>query len=170
MMWYPEVMSSDQFLHAMAARLQADGATVGTGQLAHGPALVGLKSQFKWRWMATKLHLFTVAVAVPLATRPLLEQFSHDALTFGNEQKGSLRGLQVGVAAIPILVAQAVDPSGAEYARTQLIRKFGALAWPAIFDLSTGTVHSHQGAVMIGGIYAGYLRQQTALAMGVPHA
>ncbi len=162
-------MTPDQFLFQMAERLRADGAAVGTGQLAGGPALVGLKSQFRLRWMATKLHLFTVAVAVPVATGPLLKQFSQDAMEFANQQKGSLRGLQVAVAAIPILVTPVVDPSGAAYARTELIRKIGAFAWPTIFDVTTAVAHRHQGTVLIGGIYNGWMRQQTSLALGVPN-
>jgi hypothetical protein len=120
--------------------------------------------------MATKLHLFTLAVSTPWATQQTLERFSNDALDFAAAKKGRLKGLQKGVAAIPVLVAEAVEPAAAEWARSALVRRYAAFAWPTVVDLHEGIVHQHVGSVTLGGIYASYMRQQITLALPDPRS
>ena len=158
----------EDYLSHAAGRLTADGATVSSGQIGGLNAIVGYRSQFRLSWMATHLHLLTVIAAKPDVSAGDLPAFVDAALDYAKAAKGQWRGLQSGVAVIAALIGHQVDPGAAAYARDQLVRKFAALAWPVVVDLSTGQVHSHQGRVAIGGIYAGYLRQQTAIALPEP--
>ena len=162
----PDAMQPDAFLAGVAERLRADGAVVDRQLLAGGPVLVGYRTQFRLRWMATKLHLFTVVATADVADAPALERLSHDALEFGIHARGQLRGFQVGVAAIPILAARSVDAGAIAYAHDVLVRQWSAFAWPCVVDLATGRSYFHQGSVLLGGFYAGWMRKQTALAVG----
>ncbi len=159
-------MSATQWMDGAAARLQADGSTVSGVQLPGGQAMLGYQSKFKVQWMATKLHLFTLLFPVPVVTAAALEGFAKDCLQYAVNQKGDLRGLQVGVASIPVLVGDRVEPDAVEYAQHELVRKFGAFAWPAAVDAGTGTTYSHQGAVYLGGVYSGWMRKRTAAVLG----
>lgn len=159
-------MTGQEFLDAAAHRLQAAGAEVSTQQLPGGPALVAYRSQFRLTWMATKLHLFTVLTTVPHVDASTLQRFSEDSLDYAAATKGALRGFQTGVATIAVLVGETVGPDGARFAQEELVRRFSAFTWPAAVDLRGGTSYSHQGRVMLGGIYAGWMREQTALALG----
>jgi hypothetical protein len=161
-------MSPEDYLALVDARLRADGAAVTTEQLPNEQALVGYRSQFRLRWMATKLNLFTIVISTPVATDQELKQFSSDVLDFAAQQKGRFRGLQTGVAAIPVLVAETVEPAAAERARSTLVRRFGAFAWPTVVDLQAGCVHRHIGPVALGGMYASWMRQQIAVALPDP--
>lgn len=161
-------MNPQEYLDTVADRLRGDGAAVDTAVLPGGEALVGYRSQFRLRWMATKLNLFTVVRSVPEVTASALENFSNEALDHGVKLKGRFRGLQTGVAVVPVLVGELVEPSAAEYARTVLVRRWSAFAWPAVVDLDRNVVSSHQGSVTIGGIYASWMRQQTAVALPPP--
>jgi hypothetical protein len=78
--------------------------------------------------------------------------------------------MQTGVAAIPVLVGTTVDPAAATYAEDQLIRRWSAFAWPSAVDLSAGVVHAHRGSVVVGGLYAGWLRERIAAALPDPRA
>jgi hypothetical protein len=162
------VTTMEDYLTVAASRLTADGAAVSSGRIGGLDAVVGYRSQFRLAWMATRLHLFTVIAAKPEVSGGDLSAFVDAALDHAKAAKGQWRGLQSGVAVIAALIGQQVDPSVAAFARHQLVRKFAAVAWPAVVDLSTGQVHSHQGRVAIGGIYAHYLRQQTAIALPEP--
>jgi hypothetical protein len=158
-------MSPDEYLDAAAGRLRVDGADVSTLQMRGLTALVGYRSDFRWRWMATRLNLFTVLINVPSVTASELELFANEALDYAVSQKGKFRGLQGGVAAIPVLIGSRVDPDAATFASTRLIRRFSAFAWPAAVDLSSQRSYHHQGRVAMGGVYASWMRQQTAVAL-----
>lgn len=158
-------MSPDEYLNLVAERLQADGAKVSTELFRGVPAVVGHRAEFRLRWFATRLNLFTVVLPEAVVTPAGLKQFAEDALDYATSQKGQFRGLQNGVAAIPVMVGSQVSPEAITFAQSMLIKRFSAFAWPAVVDLSTGQVHSHQGRVVIGGVYASWMRQQTAMAL-----
>jgi len=158
-------VNPQEYVDAVADRLRGDGAAVSTEVLPGGEALVGYRSQFRLRWMATKLNLFTVVRAVPEVTVSALESFSNEALDQGVKLKGRFRGLQTGVAVIPALVGEMAEPAAADYARTVLVRRWSAFAWPAVVDLHRDVVSTHEGSVTIGGIYASWMREQTAVAL-----
>lgn len=56
--------------------------------------------------------------------------------------------------------------TAAEFARKTIVKRFSAFAWPGAVDLSAGTAYSHDGAVLIGGIYAGWMRKRMAAVLG----
>jgi hypothetical protein len=161
-------VTPETYIAHVQQRLERAGVEVSGAQLPRGPALVGLRSQFKLRWMATKVHLLTVVVPTPMATGAGLEEFANDALAYADHRKGAFRGLQVGVVAVPVMVAERADASAVQLAKSKLVRKFAKCAWPTLVDLSTGQVHAHEGRVAIGGIYAGWIRGQIALALPDP--
>jgi len=84
-------MSPDEYLDAAAGRLRVDGADVSTLQMRGLTALVGYRSDFRWRWMATRLNLFTVLINVPSVTASELELFANEALDYAVSQKGKSR-------------------------------------------------------------------------------
>lgn len=158
-------MSPDEYLNGVADRLRADGASVTHEQFGGVDAFVGYRSQFRLRWMATKLNLFTVVVSQPSITADGLQQYAKDVLDFANSQKGRFRGLQNGVAAIPVQVGSEIETGAIAFAESKIVKRFAAFAWPAVVDLSTGGVHRHQGRVALGAVYASWMRQQTDLAL-----
>jgi len=163
-------MSPDEYLELVASRLRADAAEVSTEQIGGLTTLVGYRSQFRLRWLATRLNLFTVVGSVPTVTVGVLEQFTNDTLDYAISRKGKFRGLQNGVAAIPVLIGERIEPEAAAFATATLVRRFSAIGWPAAVDLTSSQVHRHGGHVFLGGIYAGWMRQQTAIALTEPVA
>jgi hypothetical protein len=65
--------------------------------------------------------------------------------------------LQNGVATIPVLVASVIEPAAIEFAKTQLIKKFSAFAWPVLVDLNSRTLLPQEDRVVVGGIYAAWI-------------
>ena len=161
-------MTAARYLDLVRTRLEDDGAAVSSATIGGSQALVGYRSRFRLAWWATRLHLFTVASEVPSVTAEGLEQFTRDALAYAVSAKGRLRGLQTGVATIAVLVGTTVDPAAVAYAQDELPKRWGAFAWPTAVDLTAKVVHRHEGRVVVGGTYAGWLRSQTAVALPDP--
>ncbi len=153
-------MLPDEYTAEAARRMTTDGSVVSQVQLATGPAVVGYQSKFRLRWFATKLHVFTVVVAVPTVTAETLAQVSQQAVDYAKQTKGKLRGLQTGVAALPVLVTTEVAPDGRDAAETRPPKAWAAFVLPEIVDLSSGQVHRYHGRLVWGGLYAAWLRER----------
>jgi hypothetical protein len=159
-------MDASEYVNAVEHRLVAAGVQTGRASVGGLDTLIGYRSQFKLQWMATKLHLFSVVGTTDLTVNADgLRGFSMQALDFAEREKGGLKGLQVGVAAIPILVSQHVKRDAITLARNDIIKRFSAFAWPVVVDLSARKAYSHEGRVLVGGIYASWIRGQIALAL-----
>jgi len=154
-----------EFLDRSAQRLHADGAQVSSVPLPGGMAVVGQRSEFKVRWFLTTLHLYTVVAAAPQVDAAVLATFTDQALEYAVQQRKGLRGMQSGVAVIPVLGGGIVSPDAAAFAHDRLVRRFAATAWPAVVDLGTGATASHRGRVLLGGVYSGWLRERTAVVL-----
>ena len=122
--------------------------------------LVARTSQFRFRWVATKLHTFLVATVFPpgTATPDQLDGFMQAALGYAQAHKGGLPvGLQTGLAAISVAVTEYTDPAAQSWAATPHGRKFGMLTFPVLLDVTTGAV-TRPPRLVVGGVYSGYLK------------
>jgi hypothetical protein len=152
-------METEEYVQGIARRLEMKGFDVKDGDLPADFRLIGYRSQFRLLWLA-KINLFTVVTETQVAEASTVEGCTKQALDYGVAQKGRFRGLQNGVAVISILVANSADPDAIAFAQSNLTRRFGAFAWPVLVDLSTGTHYQHEGRVLIGGLFANWMRQQ----------
>jgi hypothetical protein len=122
--------------------------------------LVARTSQFRLRWLATKLHTFLVAGAFPpgTATPDQLDGFMRAAVQYGRANKSGLPvGLQTGLAAIPVAVTEHADASAHGWAATPHGREFAVLTFPVLLDTASGEV-THPPRLVLGGLYSGYLK------------
>src|SRR5664280_1133983 len=138
-------MSADEYIKEVASRLRADGAEVTTESIRDLTTLVGYRSQFRLRWMATHVHLFTIVGSVPLVTVAGLERFTNDAIDYAISQKSRYRGLQNGVAVIPVLVGERIESGAAAFVTDTLVRRFSAIGWPTTVDTTSRHVYKHEG-------------------------
>jgi hypothetical protein len=148
------------YLTATGERLRADGCEVTIEDWGGTPVLVGYRGDFKMRWMATKLHLFTIAAPATLVTAAALEAFSTSTMDYVLARKGQLRGFQNGVAVFPALVGTEVEPAAAAWAQEKQRVKFAALARPVAVDVRTGAAAAYRGNPTLGFIYAAHLRSK----------
>ncbi|WP_411083074.1 levansucrase [Streptomyces sp. cmx-18-6] len=146
------------YLGSVERQLAADGCQPRWDQLGGAPVLVGRRADFRMRWMATKLHLFTVAAAVPEITVPVVEDFTSRVLTYAKENKGGLPvGMQTGVAAFPVLVSDRVDPAAMAWAEEKQRNRFAYFARPVVVDTTHRYVGFYSGTPMVGAAYASHL-------------
>jgi hypothetical protein len=119
-------MTPDEFIASTISNLKTDGNTVTAVDLPSGPVTVGYQSKFRWLWFATKLNLFTVVATRPEATPESLAGLTSESIEYAKQTKGRLRGLQTGVAAMPILASNAVSPEAKDAVKARPVKGFAA--------------------------------------------
>ncbi|MGC5361121.1 levansucrase [Streptomyces sp. DT24] len=153
---------SDESIHAYLAsvegRLAADGCAPHWEHWAGAPVLVGRRADFRLKWAATNLHLFTVAATVPEITVPVVDTFTTQVLTYAKKNKGGLPvGMQTGVASFPVLVSDRVDPAAMAWAEEKQRNQFACFARPVVIDTTHRYVGFYRGKPALGRAYASHL-------------
>lgn len=153
-------MDTQQYLRNVEARLAEGGfAVTPHADLGGGTACVGHRSEFTWLAMS-RMHLFFCVEAVDTVTSGGLEEFAQRAVGYANAQKGALRGLQSGLAVVPVQIGAAVQEDARHFAQHQLVRKFAAFAWPVAVDATQEVAYRHLGRPTIGAAFTGWMRRQ----------
>jgi hypothetical protein len=158
---YAQQSPSQTYLSSVATRLAADGCRTWWEEWAGVPVLVGRRAEFRWSWMGTKLHLFTVAAAVQEITIPTIETFTDQVMAYAKKTKGGLpAGLQNGLASFPVLVSDRVDPAAVRWAEAQQRQKWASMSRPVVVDSTQQYVGTYRGTPVIGLAYSSYLEQK----------
>lgn len=158
-------MQSEPYLKQVTELLAKDGNQVMPVQLDHFSGTVGYQSQFKWSWFATKLHLFTVVIYIPELNAAAFTAAVQEAAAYGLKMKGTLRGLQVGVAVTPIIVTQAVDTETQALASARPARGFAVVTTPVIVDITNAQTYTYTGKIIWGAAYTKWLRARLAAVL-----
>ena len=154
-------MDPQVHLERVAVRMTAAGFDVTPSLHVAGTAvLLGQTSAFRWRWMATRLHLLMYVQAGGAVTVDRLEQLTVATMEHALASKGALRGLQVGVAAVPVLIGAQVDEGARQYAEHHILRRYAGFAWPVVIDATSGAVHRHTGRPAVGSFYTSWMKEQ----------
>ncbi|MEU6203134.1 levansucrase [Micromonospora musae] len=148
------------YIDTTGQRLRADGCEVKTEDWGGLPVLVGYRADFKLRWMATKLHLFTIAAPATSITASAIQAFTTSAFDYVLARKGQLRGLQSGVAVFPALVGTQIEPRALSWAQQKQQVRFAALARPVVVDASTGAAGAFRSTTTLGFVYSAHLRRK----------
>lgn len=161
--------ASRVYLAFVEARLAADGCAPRWHDWGGAPVLIGRRADFRVRWMATRLHLFTVAAAVPEITPAVIETFTRHALQYAKDTKGGLPlGFQTGVAVFPVLCSALVHPHAMAWAQEKQRTQFACCARPVVVDLTHRHIGVYRGTPALGWIYAPHLRRKTDLYFSPP--
>ncbi|MGW7366278.1 levansucrase [Streptomyces sp. NPDC054841] len=153
-----EATPVQNYLRFVEHRLATDGCAPRWEHWGGTPVLIGRRADFRMKWAATKLHLFTVVAAVPEITVPAIEAFTWQVLDYARKNKGGLPvGLQTGVGAFPVLVSERVDPAAMAWAQEQQRNRFACFARPVVVDMSNGHVGFYRDNPTLGRIYANHM-------------
>ncbi|HEY9439180.1 MAG TPA: levansucrase [Streptomyces sp.] len=146
------------FVSSVERQLADDGCAPRWEYWAGTPVLIGRRADFRLRWMATKLHLFTVVAAVPQITPALIATHTTNVLMYARNNKGGLPvGLQTGIAAFPVLVSDRVDPAAMAWAEERQRNEFACMARPVVVDATQQYVGYYRGKPVLGRGYASHL-------------
>jgi hypothetical protein len=141
-------------------KMQQDGNTIQSAQLNSGAVTLGYQSQFKVLWLLSKIHFMSFVRYTDHADTLSFVTFVDDCSTYAAQQKGQLRGLQVGVCSAPILVANTVDADLIELAKSRPKKDFALFNYPVVVEMSTQTVHTYTGRIIWGTMYSSWIRKR----------
>jgi hypothetical protein len=134
------------------AGFKTDHSTVGDQRV-----LVARRSEFRWEWIATRLHTFVVAFTLDELDAGDAEHLSAEAQEYAIRHKGGLpRGLQNGTVTIPVFLCAQSEEAERWFEREPKHR-FAAMRFPVLANPKTGELSYFKGRWTRGGIYAGYV-------------
>jgi len=127
------------------------------------PTVIGYEKLFKWRWVATQLNTFIVAVdlgdtkvTVDLVERVLGESFDYAKKHY----KGWPRGFQSGIGVISILISNQLDEQAIEYCeKIKSGKKWAGFSVPVVLNSSTYETHYFKKNPMWGRIYFPHFKE-----------
>jgi len=129
---------------------------------------VGRQSWFRWRWFATRLHVFVVIFDVPGLSTGVADELTAAALDYAVAHKGGLpRGLQTGTAAVPVFLAGEADDGVRDWFAQAPKHRFAALRFPVLVELGNASLTYFLGWRRIGRVYLAHLH---GIAEGVAGA
>ncbi len=149
-------------LQEIKNRIESQSFLFSDDQVCGRPAVVGYDKKFKWRWFATQLNTFLVAIdfgndSVTIAT---IESALTDSFAYAKQNyNGWPRGLQSGVGVITILLSSDIDGRAIEYCRElKSGKKWAGFAVPVVIDSPTGQVYYFNRNPIWGRIYYPYFK------------
>jgi hypothetical protein len=158
------VKSPEQYLDSLEARLADDGCQPRWEEWPGGRVLIGRRADFRIQWMATRLHLFTVAAAFPEVSVTSVEDFTRSAQRYSVDHKGGLPvGLQTGIAIFPCLVSEHVHPDALAWAEAKQVLQRAVIARPVVVDVARGIIGAFRRTEWKGAIYGAHLRRKISL-------
>lgn len=145
-------------LERLASALTAHEFTLAAATFDGRPVTVGTRSEFRWSWMATRLHTFVLATAFDAdVDEETLDRFLASACQYAVRHKGGLpRGLQTGSAAVAVAVVEAESATVVNWASRMHGRRFAAIPYPVAAITASGRVISPR-RFAIGALYARHL-------------
>jgi hypothetical protein len=162
-------VESPEYLSRVAQSLELDGSTLSRQEILGLSALIGYRADFRWRWMASRLNLFTVVASVPPDFNATsFREFTAEALNYALEKKGLFRGFQNGIGVIPVVIGAGLSPEVRDYAASTVAKKFAAFAWPVAVDLPAGGISRHPGHILLGRAFNSWINERTRAVLPDP--
>lgn len=153
----PSAVTASQYLDSTRRRMTDDGCEVGWEQIGPVQAVVGYKAKFVVPAMS-RVHVVT-AVAHFTPTDLELDLFRRDVTAFAKLRSNSLRGVQSGVGAFAVVVADGVTPELVAAATVKPHLEFAVIVQPVVVDLAAREIHTFRGRRFIGAALNGFLRR-----------
>lgn len=115
---------------------------------------------FKWKWMATKLKIFTFLTYAEKIDEQLIKVYTDKCLNYALKNKRGLpRGLQNGVVSYSIIASENVDQSAIEFVTQRPQKLWSAFLMPVIVDLSQKKIYYYKDGIVWGALYDSYLKE-----------
>lgn len=146
------MLTSEQYLGAMAERIQRSGGRLNSVQIGPATAIVGL---FTESVMLTTMNYCVVAAAVPEVSAAALYDFTGRATQHARANVLGTVGWTAASVVIAGLVGQRVYPDAAQAASAKSGNQFGGETRMVAVDLSAGQMYAFVGGKFWGAAVQG---------------
>ncbi|MFB9684817.1 hypothetical protein [Amycolatopsis plumensis] len=146
------MLTPEQYLGAMAERVQRAGGRLHTVQIGPATAVVGL---FTEQVLLTTMNYCVIAAAVPEVSAAALYDFTGRATQHARANLTGTMGWTAGSVVIAGLVGSRVYPDAAQAASAKSGNQFGGETRMVAVDLSAGQLYAFVGGKLWGAAMQG---------------
>lgn len=162
----PTAVTAPEYLDATRRRMADDGCEVGWDRVGPVQALVGYRAKFVPAAMS-RVHVVT-AVAHFTPTDLQVDLYTRDVSAFAKQRSNALRGVQSGIGAFAVIVADGATPELVAAATVKPRLEFAVIVQPVLVDLAAREIHTFRGRRFIGAALNGFLRRTLDAQIQVP--
>ncbi|MFW9910410.1 MAG: hypothetical protein ACFFEF_17780 [Candidatus Thorarchaeota archaeon] len=145
-----------QYLQIVHDRFQHDNFQLRQDTVADVDVTVATMQEFKWSWMATKMHFFGIYGVSGEVTKADIERFSAEAFQFAHSNyTGIGRGLQSGFGSLSALITTNATQEAKNWVANFTKKHFASFEVPVLVDLSTLELVYCRKKPLWGRIYYG---------------
>ena len=127
--------------------------------------------KFAFKWMATKLKIFSFVSYRSEISEAAIKAYSGKCMSQALEGYGGLRrGMQSGVVSFHVLVSKYVDPKAIAWVKSRPKKRFAAFEMPVIYDLTNQKLYYYEEKPMWGSIYYSFFREYIEERFGAREA
>ena len=118
------------------------------------------EEQFKWRWFATKLKIYSFVAYLPSISKQDIAEYSKECLHYArNNYKGLPRGVQTGVISFNVLASENIDAEAISFSESPPKKHFAMFEMPIIYDLSGENAHYYKKEQIWGSVYHSFFME-----------
>jgi hypothetical protein len=155
-------------LQEIKKRLESQSIFFSEDAINNWPAVIGYDKRFKWRWLATQMNTFLVAVDcgsnlvdVTTIEAVLAESFEYASRNYN----GWPRGMQSGIGVITILISSKIEESAIEYChKLKSGKKWAGFTVPVVLNSSTNQVYFFKRNPVWGRVYYPHFKSLIEMA------
>ena len=146
------MLTGEQYLGAVAARIQGSGGRLNSVQIGPATAVVGL---FTESVMLSTMNYCVIAAAVPEVTAAALYDFTGRATQHARANLVGTMGWTAASVVIAGLIGQRVHPDAAQAASAKSANQFGGETRMVAVDLTAGQMYAFVGGKFWGAAAQG---------------
>ena len=121
---------------------------------------VAYEGVFKWRWLATKLKLFSFVAYVENADASTFQDYNRYCFDYALKNRPGLpRGLQNGIVTNHVMVCSQATPEAMAVAMGRPEKKWSAFVNPILVDLGQSVIYYYRQPIIWGKIYDGFIKR-----------
>jgi hypothetical protein len=118
------------------------------------------RSDFRWSWMATRLHTFVFVIELPPSSKDEVVAVAELSRAWARKHKGGLpRGMQSGSAAMPLIITPDISSELWEWAASPQPVRFAAALFPVVVSSDGEFASYRRSSAKLGIVYESFLRQ-----------
>ena len=151
-------MKPKEYIQKISKKFSDDHLKVSNEEINGINTIVGYKTEFRWSWFATKLHIFGMVGTIDKITKQDIDKFSKACIEHGERNMKGMRGMQQGAVSFAVLASDNVQQDAIDWVKEPSPKHFALMEFPVIYDLKEDKLYYCEKTPMWGAIYFKFFR------------
>ena len=156
-------METKKYIQKISKKILDDNLKVSNEEINGVKTIIGYKTEFRWSWFATKLHIFSIVGSVDKISKQDIDKYSEACLKYGKRNMKGTRGMQQGAVSFAVLASKNVEKEAKEWVQQIPPKHFALMEFPVIYDLKEDKLYYCEKTPTWGSIYFKFFRNFTKM-------